>query len=156
MPVTGAFDELLMNAMCDRLKRVFYAKGTYIVMEGDPVDEMLFIVRGKLVTMTKNAGTTGFFNLSYFRAGDFFGEELLPWSLESQSFSFQPISTRAVRAITEVEAFALTAHDLKSLLSYHLLNPLHRKQVVRTLRHVAFHHITRYYLEFFQQFCRFM
>ncbi|KAF5947553.1 hypothetical protein HYC85_013510 [Camellia sinensis] len=31
----------------DRLKPVLYTEGSYIVREGDPVDEMLFIMRGK-------------------------------------------------------------------------------------------------------------
>lgn len=128
------FDERLLDAMCDRLKPVLYTEGSYIVREGDPIDEMLFIVRGKLTSISLDGGRTVFFNLIYHKDGDFYGEELLPWALESQSSSFHPISTRTVRAITEVEATALTAHDLKSLVSYHLLHPLHRKRLVHILR----------------------
>ncbi|KAF9616213.1 hypothetical protein IFM89_028989 [Coptis chinensis] len=54
-------DEQLLDAMCDRLKPAFYTtEESYIVREGDPVDEMLFIMRGKLLTVTTNGGRTGF------------------------------------------------------------------------------------------------
>ncbi|KAK1577193.1 hypothetical protein Q3G72_019709 [Acer saccharum] len=52
-------DEQLFDALCDRLKPVLYTEESYIVREGDPVDEMLFIMRGKLLTVTTNSG---FFN----------------------------------------------------------------------------------------------
>ena len=52
-------DEQLFDALCDRLKPVLYTVESYIVREGDPVDEMLFIMRGKLLTVTTNSG---FFN----------------------------------------------------------------------------------------------
>lgn len=136
MPVFERFDELLLDAICDRLKPVLYTEGSYIVREGDPIDEMLFIVRGKLRSISTDGGRTGFLNLIYLEAGDFYGEELLPWALESQSSPFHPISTRTISAVTEVEASALTAHDLKSLISYHFSHPLPRKQLVQSLRHV--------------------
>ncbi|CAI0449899.1 unnamed protein product [Linum tenue] len=63
--------------------------------------------------MTTNGGRTGFFNSEYLKAGDFCGEELLTWALDPHTSSNLPISTRTVRTITEVEAFALTAEDLK-------------------------------------------
>ena len=140
MPGAETFDDPLLDAMCDRLKKVLYAKGTCIVREGDPIDEMLFIVRGKLETISTHGG---FFTTNFLNGGDFFGEELLPRSLEAQSSSLHPISTRTVRAITEVEAFALLAHDLKSLLSYHVhvWNPPCIKQLVQSLRYVPFHQI---------------
>ena len=36
----------LFDALCDRLKPVLYTENSDIVLEGDPVDEMLFIMRG--------------------------------------------------------------------------------------------------------------
>ncbi|KAH9677298.1 cyclic nucleotide-gated ion channel 1 [Citrus sinensis] len=115
VPLFEKMDEQLLDALCDRLKPVLYTEESYIVREGDPVDEMLFIMRGKLLTITTNGGRTGFFNSEYLGAGDFCGEELLTWALDPQSSSNLPISTRTVRALTEVEAFALMADDLKFL-----------------------------------------
>lgn len=72
---------------------------------------MLFIVRGKLLAITVS-GKTG-----YFKDGDFFGDELINWALYSSAPSAFPTSTRTVQALTDVEAFALTANDLKIVVS---------------------------------------
>jgi len=125
-------DEQLLDAMCDLLKPVLYTEKSSIVREGDPVDEMLFIMRGKLLTMTTNGGRTGFFNSEYLKAGDFCGEELLTWALDPHSSSNLPISTRTVEALTEVEAFALKADDLKFVASQ--FRRLHSKQLRHTFR----------------------
>ncbi|XWS48528.1 hypothetical protein CRYUN_Cryun13aG0085700 [Craigia yunnanensis] len=132
VPMFEKMDEQLLDAMCDRLKPVLYTEESYIVREGDPVDEMLFIMRGKLLTITTNGGRTGFFNSEYLGAGDFCGEELLTWALDPHSSSNLPISTRTVRALTEVEAFALMADDLKFVASQ--FRRLHSKQLRHTFR----------------------
>lgn len=118
--------------MCDRLKPVLYTEKSFIVREGDPVDEMLFIMRGCLATMTTNGGRTGFFNSVVLKAGDFCGEELLTWALDPNSATNLPISTRTVEALTEVEAFALMADDLKSVASQ--FRRLHSKQLQHAFR----------------------
>ncbi|XP_015571205.1 cyclic nucleotide-gated ion channel 1 [Ricinus communis] len=132
VPMFEKMDEQLLDAMCDRLKPALYTEESYIVREGDPVDEMLFIMRGKLLTMTTNGGRTGFFNSEYLKAGDFCGEELLTWALDPNSSSNLPISTRTVQTLTEVEAFALMADDLKFVASQ--FRRLHSKQLRHTFR----------------------
>ncbi|KAF4380450.1 hypothetical protein F8388_024743 [Cannabis sativa] len=132
VPMFEKMDEQLLDAMCDRLKPVLYTEDSYIVREGDPVDEMLFIMRGRLLTVTTNGGRTGFFNSEYLKAGDFCGEELLTWALDPHSSSNLPISTRTVQALTEVEAFALKADDLKFVASQ--FRRLHSKQLRHTFR----------------------
>ncbi|XP_065868302.1 cyclic nucleotide-gated ion channel 1 [Euphorbia lathyris] len=132
VPMFEKMDEQLLDAMCDRLKPALYTEESYIVREGDPVDEMLFIMRGKLLTMTTNGGRTGFFNSEYLKAGDFCGEELLTWALDPHSSSNLPISTRTVQTLTEVEAFALMADDLKFVASQ--FRRLHSKQLRHTFR----------------------
>ncbi|CAI0449896.1 unnamed protein product [Linum tenue] len=132
VPMFEKMDDQLLDALCDRLKPALYTEESYIVREGDPVDEMLFIMRGKLLTMTTNGGRTGFFNSEYLKAGDFCGEELLTWALDPHTSSNLPISTRTVRTITEVEAFALTAEDLKFVASQ--FRRLHSKQLRHTFR----------------------
>ncbi|KAH9619545.1 hypothetical protein KSS87_021313 [Heliosperma pusillum] len=114
VPMLWKMDERLKDAVCDRLKPVLYTEKSYVVREGDPVNEMLFIMRGKLLTMTTNGGRTGFFNSLYLDPGDFCGEELLTWALDPHSSSNLPISTRTVQSQTDVEAFALMPDDLKS------------------------------------------
>ncbi|RWW23786.1 hypothetical protein BHE74_00000841 [Ensete ventricosum] len=126
-------DDQLMDAMSDRLKPVLYTECSCIVREGDPVNEMLFIMRGKLESMTTNGGRTGFFNSDILKAGDFCGEELLTWALDPYSTSSLPISTRTVKTLSEVEAFALMADDLKFVATQ--FRRLHSKQLQHSFRY---------------------
>nr|XP_058724599.1 cyclic nucleotide-gated ion channel 1-like [Vicia villosa]XP_058724600.1 cyclic nucleotide-gated ion channel 1-like [Vicia villosa]XP_058724601.1 cyclic nucleotide-gated ion channel 1-like [Vicia villosa] len=132
VPMFEKMDGQLLDAMCDRLKPILYTEQSYVVREGDPVDEMLFIMRGKLSTITTNGGRTGFFNSEFLKAGDFCGEELLTWALDPHSSSNLPISTRTVQTIIEVEAFALKADDLKFVASQ--FRRLHSKKLRHTFR----------------------
>ncbi|KMT02468.1 hypothetical protein BVRB_9g204160 [Beta vulgaris subsp. vulgaris] len=106
-------DELLLDAICERLVATLSTQGTYIFREDDPVDEMLFIIRGQLESSTTGGGRSGFFNSITLRPGDFCGEELLTWALLPNSNLNLPSSTRTVKALSEVEAFALGAEDLR-------------------------------------------
>ncbi|CAL5376353.1 unnamed protein product [Camellia sinensis] len=132
VPLFENMDERLLDAICERLKPCLYTENTYIVREGDPVDEMLFIIRGRLESVTTDGGRSGFFNRSFLKGGDFCGEELLTWALDPKSGSNLPSSTRTVRALTEVEAFALIAEELKFVASQ--FRRLHSKQVQHTFR----------------------
>ncbi|KAI3990575.1 hypothetical protein MKX01_022875 [Papaver californicum] len=132
VPMFEKMDEQLLDAMCDHLKPALYTEDSYIVREGDPVGEMLFIMRGKLLSVTTNGGRTGFFNSDNLKEGDFCGEELLTWALDPNSNNNLPISTRTVRAWTEVEGFALMADHLKSVASQ--FRRLHSKQLRHTFR----------------------
>lgn len=125
-------DERLLDAICERLKPCLYTESTYIVREGDPVDEMLFIIRGRLESVTTDGGRSGFFNRSLLKEGDFCGEELLTWALDPKSGVNLPSSTRTGKALTEVEAFALTADELKFVASQ--FRRLHSRQVQHTFR----------------------
>lgn len=125
-------DERLLDAICERLKPSLYTENTYIVREGDPVDEMLFIIRGRLESITTDGGRSGFFNRSILKEGDFCGEELLTWALDPKSGANLPSSTRTVKALTEVEAFALFADELKFVASQ--FRRLHSRQVQHTFR----------------------
>ncbi|KAG7994679.1 hypothetical protein I3843_01G070700 [Carya illinoinensis] len=117
VPMFEKMGQQLWDPLVDRLKPVLYTQCSYIVREGDPVDEMLFIMRGKLFTLTTIGGTPGCFFSSYLKAGDFCGEEIFTWSLYPQSSAKFPISTRTVRALTEVQAYTLTLEDLRTLVS---------------------------------------
>ncbi|XP_020412593.1 cyclic nucleotide-gated ion channel 1 isoform X1 [Prunus persica] len=144
VPMFEKMDEQLMDALCDRLKPVLYTDKSVITREGDPVDEMLFIMRGYLATMTTNGGRTGFFNTADLKAGDFCGEELLTWALDPNSSTNLPISTRTVEAKTEVEAFALMADDLKFVASQ--FRRLHSKQLQHTFRQGSNNHAFSFFI----------
>lgn len=130
-------DDQLLDAICERLVSSLSTEGTYIVREGDPVTEMLFIIRGRLESSTTNGGRTGFFNSITLRPGDFCGEELLAWALLPKSALNLPSSTRTVRALVEVEAFALRAEDLKFVANQ--FRRLHSKKLQHTFRFYSHH-----------------
>ncbi|KAI0518767.1 hypothetical protein KFK09_006203 [Dendrobium nobile] len=135
VPFFSQMDDPLLDAICERLVSSLNTEGTYIVREGDPVTEMLFVIRGKLESSTTNGGRTGFFNSIILRAGDFCGEELLSWAILPTTNL--PSSTRTVRALVEVEAFALRAEDLNFVASQ--FRRLHSKKLQHTFRFYSQH-----------------
>lgn len=128
-------DDQLLDAICERLKSSLNTRHTFILREGDPVNEMLFIIRGQLESSTTDGGRTGFFNSITLRAGDFCGEELLTWALMPSSSLNLPVSTRTVKSLSEVEAFALRAEDLKFVASQ--FKRLHSKKLQHAFRYYS-------------------
>ncbi|KAL5208205.1 hypothetical protein ABZP36_032640 [Zizania latifolia] len=117
VPLFDEMDERMLEAICERLRPALYTMGTRLVRELDPVDSMLFIIRGYLDSYTTQGGRSGFFNSCRIGAGEFCGEELLTWALDPRPSASLPTSTRTVRAVSEVEAFALVADDLRFVAS---------------------------------------
>uniref|UniRef100_F6GSU1 Cyclic nucleotide-binding domain-containing protein n=1 Tax=Vitis vinifera TaxID=29760 RepID=F6GSU1_VITVI len=113
VPFFSQMDDQLLDAICERLVSSLSTQDAYIVREGDPVNEMLFIIRGQRESSTANGGQSSFFNSITLRPGDFCGKELLTWALMPTSSLNLPSSTRTMKMITKVEAFALRAEDLK-------------------------------------------
>ncbi|KAL6658309.1 hypothetical protein ACP70R_003895 [Stipagrostis hirtigluma subsp. patula] len=135
VPFFSQMDEQLLDAICERLVSSLSTKDAYIVREGDPVSEMLFIIRGELESSTTDGGRTNFFSSITLRPGDFCGEELLTWALmPNPSLNF-PQSTRTVRSVTEVEAFALRAEDLKYVANQ--FKRLHSKRLQHAFRYYS-------------------
>ncbi|XP_015891945.2 protein CNGC15b [Ziziphus jujuba] len=132
VPLFNQMDERMLDAICERLKPSLCTPNTCLVREGDPVTEMLFIIRGHLDSCTTNGGQSGFFNLCHLGPGDFCGEELLTWALDPRPSVVLPSSTRTVGSISEVEAFALIAEDLKFVAAQ--FRRLHSKQLRHTFR----------------------
>ncbi|KAF5206590.1 Cyclic nucleotide-gated ion channel protein [Thalictrum thalictroides] len=132
VPLFANMDERLLDAICERLKPSLFIEGTHVVREGDPVDEMLFIIRGRLESETTDGGRSGFYNQSLLKEGDFCGEELLTWALDPKTGSNLPSSTRTVKALSEVETFALSSEELKFVAGQ--FRRLHSRQVQQTFR----------------------
>ncbi|XP_071728409.1 protein CNGC15b-like [Rutidosis leptorrhynchoides] len=132
VPLFDQMDERTVDAICERLKPVIATHGTCLIREGDPTNEMLFIMRGHLDSYTTGGGRSGFFNQCEIGPGDFCGEELLTWALDPRPKVIIPSSTRTVTAITEVEAFALTSKDLKFVATQ--FRKLHSKKLRHTFR----------------------
>ncbi|KAL9260134.1 Cyclic nucleotide-gated ion channel 18-like protein [Drosera capensis] len=135
VPFFAQMDDQLLDAICERLVSSLSTKGTYMIREGDPVTEMFFIIRGQLESSTTYGGRSGFYNSITLRLGDFCGEELLTWALLPTSTLNLPSSTRTVKALTEVEAFALRADDLKFVATQ--FKRLHSKKLQHAFRYYS-------------------
>ncbi|KAK2654114.1 hypothetical protein Ddye_013970 [Dipteronia dyeriana] len=114
--IFGSLPDQQLKAICERLKPVLYPAQTRIVGEGDPIDEMFFIMSGKLSSsISRDMNLSG----DPLYLDEFCGEELSTWVVDLQSSSNLrlPIATRTITTHTEVEAFALMATDLKDVLN---------------------------------------
>lgn len=116
------WSEKWLGYLCEFLKPVFFIERTRIIRAGDPIDEMIFVLKGKLWTYSsRNVTTTTASNSrrsreNHLEDGDFFGEELIAWA-QDESSSYLPISNKTIQAYTDVEAFTLIADDLKHVSS---------------------------------------
>uniref|UniRef100_A0A0D3FLS1 Cyclic nucleotide-binding domain-containing protein n=1 Tax=Oryza barthii TaxID=65489 RepID=A0A0D3FLS1_9ORYZ len=119
VPLFANMDERLLDAICERLRPALYTERTFIIREGDP-------------SITTDGGRSGFFNRSLLEESDFCGEELLTWALDPKAGLSLPSSTRTVRALSEVEAFALHSDELKFVAGQ--FRRMHSKQVQHTFR----------------------
>lgn len=107
------WEKRMLHELCFYAKPVLFIKRSYVRKEGDPINEMLFIVQGKLRTYS----SSGSDRTGCLKDGDFCGEELLEEWLYHHPSSLHlplllPTSTRNIQALTNVEAFSLLADDL--------------------------------------------
>ncbi|KAB1226218.1 putative cyclic nucleotide-gated ion channel 15 [Morella rubra] len=105
VPLFNDMDETTVDAICERLKPTLCTKSMFIVREGDPVTQMLFIIGGRLESYTTNGGRSG---------------------------CRPPIVHTNSQVNNRVEAFALVAEDLKFVASQ--FRKLHSKQLRHTFR----------------------
>lgn len=118
VPLFAHMEEQLLTSICERLRSSLFTEDTCIVRQGDLVTEMLFIIRGRLECSSSiyMPGDGGNVTLG---AGDFCGEELVAWAFLPESISANlPASTRTFKALIDVEAFALSAEDLKFVANH--------------------------------------
>ncbi|GMN44434.1 hypothetical protein TIFTF001_013635 [Ficus carica] len=128
-------NDQVLEVICNHLKPVIYNESSYIIREEDPLDRMLFITQGtawayKNSSITDhhvnsingddqsfngnsmNSSSSSHTRTRRLKRCDYFGEELLLWSLTHSTISEFPISTTNVKSHTKVEAFAFMANDL--------------------------------------------
>ncbi|KAH7838501.1 hypothetical protein Vadar_027330 [Vaccinium darrowii] len=132
VPLLEEMDDRMLDTICERLKPRLWTEGMFIIREGDPLNEMFFIIRGHLNSHTTNGGQHGFYDSCRIVPGDFCGEELLTWVLKKHQSDVLPSSTRTVKAISDVEAFGLGAEELKFVASQ--FHKLHSKQLRHKFR----------------------
>ncbi|XP_031104447.1 probable cyclic nucleotide-gated ion channel 20, chloroplastic isoform X1 [Ipomoea triloba] len=115
-------DELVLDAICEKLRLTTYIEGSKVFYRGGLIDKMVFIIRGKM----ESTGEDG--NMAMLSEGDACGEELLTWCLEHSSSvnkdgikvkipGHRLLSNRIVRCLSNVEAFILREADLAEVIS---------------------------------------
>ncbi|XP_031252124.1 cyclic nucleotide-gated ion channel 1-like [Pistacia vera] len=120
------WNDASLDDLCAYLKPVFFSEQTCIIRENDPIHKMIFVVQGKLWIYTSDSNedsTNDSSNTVLDRQRNdplkevvFCGEELLNRLRTNPSTSKLPVSKRTIQALTNVDAFALMAYDLKNIL----------------------------------------
>ncbi|KAL6123070.1 hypothetical protein ACLB2K_075593 [Fragaria x ananassa] len=120
-------DGRVLKMMCDYLKPVKYQEDTMVFQMGVPFDRMVFITDGSMWTYTDHQtshsgkATSGGLVISssmeahFLEKGDAYGHMLLQLA-SSSSFKALPISVANVKCQSKVEAFVLTANDLRNIV----------------------------------------
>ncbi|TYK21168.1 cyclic nucleotide-gated ion channel 1-like isoform X2 [Cucumis melo var. makuwa] len=103
------FEEEKLKEMMKDMKPMVFGEQSYIIREGEPVEQMLLFTKGMGLTFSKSTGTRTTINA--FGKGDLFGEQLLKWAAENLPVSEIPLSKCTLKAHTQMEAFALKAID---------------------------------------------
>ncbi|KAG2317703.1 hypothetical protein Bca52824_020825 [Brassica carinata] len=122
--VFSTMDELILDAIRERLTYRRYISSSTVLHRGGVVEKMVFIVRGEMESFGEDGSVLP------LSEGDVCGEELLTWCLGRSSVnpdgtrirmpSKGLVSNTNVRCVTDVEAFSLSVADLEDITSLFL------------------------------------
>ncbi|XP_073286431.1 cyclic nucleotide-gated ion channel 2-like [Primulina huaijiensis] len=134
VPLFDSLDDLILDNICDRVKPLVFSKDEKIIREGDPVQRMVFIVRGRAKS-SQNL-SRGMVATSLLEPGGFFGDELLHWCLRRPFMDRLPASSSTFTCIESIEAFALDSKDLRYITD-HFRYKFANKRLKRTARYYS-------------------
>lgn len=134
VPLFQHMDDVVLENICDRVKSMLFTKDETITREGDPVQRMLFIVRGHF--RSTNQLTNGLTSTCMLGPGNFCGDELLSWCLRRPFVDRLPISSATVVSVDTTEAFGLEAKDLK-YVTQHFRYTFLSEKIKRTARYYS-------------------
>ncbi|KZV33296.1 cyclic nucleotide-gated ion channel 2-like [Dorcoceras hygrometricum] len=134
VPLFDSLDDLILDNICDRVKPLVFSKDEKIIREGDPVQRMVFIVRGR-VRSSQNL-SRGMVATSLLEPGGFFGDELLHWCLRRPFMDRLPASSSTFTCIESAEAFALHSNDLRYITD-HFRYKFANERLKRTARYYS-------------------
>nr|XP_011469089.1 PREDICTED: cyclic nucleotide-gated ion channel 1-like isoform X2 [Fragaria vesca subsp. vesca] len=109
----------VLNEISKHLELATITKNCYIIREGEPIWNVLFITHGTAVSY-KTCNQTlvgGSSSIKCLGKDDFIGEELLDWAFVFASISVLPVSPTTVMSQTKVEAFSISANNLRRVVS---------------------------------------
>ncbi|KAJ9535309.1 hypothetical protein OSB04_un001584 [Centaurea solstitialis] len=134
VPLFQHMDSLVLENICDRVKSLIFTKGETIAREGDPVQRMLFIVRGHL--QSNQVLRDGVKSCCMLGPGNFSGDELLSWCLRRPFIERLPPSSSTLVTLETTEAFALEADDVK-YVTQHFRYTFVNEKVKRSARYYS-------------------
>ncbi|KAM0016418.1 putative cyclic nucleotide-binding domain, rmlC-like jelly roll [Helianthus debilis subsp. tardiflorus] len=110
VPLFHNLDDLILDNICDRVKPLLFIKNEKIIREGDLVQQMVFIVQGRIKT-SQNL-SEGVVATSTLGPGGYIGDELLSWCLRRPFINRLPTCCATFTCIEPTEAFGLDANHL--------------------------------------------
>lgn len=134
VPLFQHMDNLVLENICDRVKSLIFTKGETITKEGDPVQRMLFIVRGHL--QSSQLLRDGVKSCCMLGPGNFSGDELLSWCLRRPFVERLPPSSSTLVTLETTEAFGLEAEDVK-YVTQHFRYTFVNEKVKRSARYYS-------------------
>ncbi|CAI9756883.1 unnamed protein product [Fraxinus pennsylvanica] len=134
VPLFQHMDNLVLENICDRVKSLIFTKGETISREGDPVQRMLFIVRGHL--QSSQVLRDGVMSCCMLGPGNFSGDELLSWCLRRPFVERLPPSSSTLTTLETTEAFGLEAEDVK-YVTQHFRYTFVNEKVKRSARYYS-------------------
>ncbi|XP_027355123.1 cyclic nucleotide-gated ion channel 4-like isoform X2 [Abrus precatorius] len=134
VPLFQHMDDLVLENICDRVKSLIFTKGEIIAKEGDPVQRMLFVVRGHL--QSSQVLRDGVKSCCMLGPGNFSGDELLSWCLRRPFIERLPPSSSTLITLETTEAFGLEAQDVK-YVTQHFRYTFVKEKVKRSARYYS-------------------
>ncbi|XP_026448296.1 cyclic nucleotide-gated ion channel 4-like [Papaver somniferum] len=134
VPLFQHMDDLVLENICDRVKSLIFPKGETITKEGDPVQRMLFVVRGHL--QSSQVLRDGVKSCCMLGPGNFSGDELLSWCLRRPFIDRLPPSSSSLVTLETTEAFGLEAEDVK-YVTQHFRYTFVNEKVKRSARYYS-------------------
>ncbi|KAI9186289.1 hypothetical protein LWI28_015838 [Acer negundo] len=134
VPLFQHMDDLVLENICDRVKSLIFTKGEVITREGDPVQRMLFVVRGHL--QSSQVLRDNVKSCCMLGPGNFSGDELLSWCLRRPFIERLPPSSSTLITLETTEAFGLEAEDVK-YVTQHFRYTFINERVKRSARYYS-------------------
>ncbi|XP_077223649.1 cyclic nucleotide-regulated ion channel family protein isoform X1 [Tasmannia lanceolata] len=136
VPLFQSLDDLILDNICDRVKPLVFSKDEKIISEGDPVQRMVFIVRGHFKSNQKLS--KGMVATCTLGPGNFLGDELLEWCLRRPFVDRLPASSATFACVEATEAFGLDANHLRYITD-HFRYKFANERLKKTARYYSSH-----------------
>ncbi|MFQ6630543.1 hypothetical protein Gotur_009363 [Gossypium turneri] len=134
VPLFHNLNDLILDNICDRVKPLVFSKDEKIIREGDPVQRMVFVVRGRIKRI--QSLSKGVVATSLIESGGFLGDELLSWCLRRPFIDRLPASSATFVCVEPIEAFSLDSNHLKYITD-HFRYKFANERLKRTARYYS-------------------